>query len=257
MDFPEPLNERQRDIVRLVQEGGYATIEALARRFDVSAQTIRRDIIRLDELQLVQRYHGGAGLRGSSTRLDYEQKQVVAAPAKERIAAAAAGLIGQRASVFIDVGTTAEAVARALRGRSDVTVITPSLSVGAILAGAGLAEVVVTGGIVRSPDGSLVGGEATRVIDQFRPDWAVIACSGFDPDGVVLDFDVMKVAVKRAMIDRARQTMLVADASKFARTALLRVAAIDEMAVLVTDAEPPRALAARAAEGDCEIIVAE
>jgi DeoR family glycerol-3-phosphate regulon repressor len=67
----------------------------------------------------------------------------------------------------------------------------------------------------------------------------------------------MKVTVKRAMIDRARQTMLVADASKFARTALLRVAAIDEIAVLVTDAEPPRALVTRAAEGDCEIVVAE
>lgn len=257
MDVLEALNDRQRDILRLVQEGGFATIETLSRRFDVSAQTIRRDIIRLDELGLLQRFHGGAGLRGSTVRLGYEQKQVVAASAKERIGTAAAALMGDGASLFLDVGTTTEAVARALRERRDVTVVTPSLTAGAILAGSEAAEVVVTGGVVRGPDGSLVGEDATAMIGRFRLDWAVVACSGFDPDGSVMDFDVLKVGVKRAMIGRARRTMLVADASKFGRTALLRVAGLDELGAIVTDEPLPEPLAAQAAECGCQVIVAE
>lgn len=257
MNPVDGLTDRQRDILRLVREGGFATIETLARRFDVSAQTIRRDIIRLDELDLLQRFHGGAGLRGASVRLGYEQKQVVAAPAKEVIAATAVGLLETDASLFLDVGTTTEAMARALRGRRDVTVVTPSLSVGAILAGQNLNELVVTGGVVRGPDGSLVGDDATASVDRFSLDWAVIACSGFDADGAPLDFDFLKVGVKRAMMRRARRTMLIADASKFERTALVRVAPLDEIALLVTDAALPEPLARRATESGCRVVIAE
>jgi DeoR family glycerol-3-phosphate regulon repressor len=125
-----------------------------------------------------------------------------------------------------------------------------------ILAGVGAGEVMVTGGVVRGPDGSMVGDDTTSTINRFRLEWAVIACSGVDDDGSVLDLDVLKVGVKRAMMARARRTMLVADGSKFARTALTHVATLDEIAVLVTDAPVTSRLAARAVEGGCRIVVA-
>jgi DeoR family glycerol-3-phosphate regulon repressor len=136
-------------------------------------------------------------------------------------------------------------------------VVTPSLSVGAILAAGASGAVHVTGGLIQGPDGSLVGEDATAAIARFRLDWALIASSGFDPDGSAMDFDALKVGVKRAMIARARRAMLIADASKFARTAPVCIAAPDEIGVLVTDAEPPEALGSILAENGCRVVVAD
>lgn len=111
------VNARQERILALVRGRGFATIEALARELDVSAQTVRRDIIRLDEAKLLQRFHGGAGLRDSAVRMGYAEKQILAADAKASIARALADLVPDGASVLLDVGTTVEAVARALAER--------------------------------------------------------------------------------------------------------------------------------------------
>lgn len=251
------LNERQREILRLVTDQGFVTIEALARIFTVSAQTVRRDIIRLDGLGLLQRFHGGAGQRESPIRLGYVEKQTVLPDAKARIGRAAAALLPSGSSVFLDVGTTVEAVARALVGRRRMHVVTPSLPAAAILAGSEIGDVVVTGGLVRGPDGSLVGEDAVAVIRRFSLDAAVIACSAFDErDGSISDFDVLKVSVKQAMMARSRQTILVADASKFARSAVIRITDFGGVSHLVTDALPPPRLQRLIEEAGCRIIVA-
>src|SRR5262245_43782546 len=109
-----PLNPRQREILEMVEAQGFATIEALARRFAVSSQTIRRDVIRLDKAQVLQRFHGGAGLPEDRVGLGHARKQAIRASAKERIGRAAARVISAGAAVFLDVGTTVEAVAQAL-----------------------------------------------------------------------------------------------------------------------------------------------
>ncbi len=250
------LTPRQADILKIVQAKGFATIEALARQFDVSTQTVRRDLIRLQEAQLLQRFHGGAGMPENTVRLGYAQKRGLAADAKHRIGDATARLIPDGASVFLDVGTTVEAVARALRFRRGLHIFTASLNAAAILAGADAHQVFVVGGLVRGADGSLVGDTAIANLGPFKFDCAVIGLSGFDDDGALMDFDMQKVAVKQAAIANARRVVAVADASKFERSAVVRVAPPSAVHVLVTDAPPPAALRRALTDAGLELIVA-
>jgi DeoR family glycerol-3-phosphate regulon repressor len=250
------LTDRRRDILAIVAEQGFATIEALARRFDVSAQTVRRDIIHLQREGLVRRFHGGAGPPDAPVRLTYDTKKTVSRPGKDAIGAAVAALVPDGSSLFLDVGTTVEAAARALLARRSLRIFTPSLPAALIFADHGSAEVFVTGGLLGGLDGSLVGPAAVEAIGRFRVDFALVGCSGVDADGSVMDFDTQKVAAKRAMMAGARRRLLLADASKFGRPALMRLGAASEFHVLVTDAEPPAQLRKAFASGGPEILVA-
>lgn len=241
-DSPEAesvvITERQQAIVDRVRQDGFVTIEALARDFGVSAQTIRREIIRLNELELLQRFHGGAGLPVNTVRLGYAEKRQLSATAKARIGRRAAELVPSGAAVFIDVGTTSEALARALVERPDLRVFTPSLRVATLFAGRDDVEVFVPGGILRGADGSLIGDATGEMLARFRFDIAFIGLSGFDSDGAPMDFDMQKVAVKRVAISRARQVYGLADSSKFAREAIVRIAAPNAFSGLVCDRAP-------------------
>jgi DeoR family glycerol-3-phosphate regulon repressor len=250
------IDERQSKIVKRIETWGFATIEALAQEFDVSAQTIRRDIIRLEKHRMLQRFHGGAGMPRDSVRLGYSQKKVAAVEGKQRIGEAAAALILDGSAVFLDVGTTVEAVAQALAGRGNLHVFTNSLASAAALAGNQAMRVVVTGGLLHGADGSLIGDDVTATIGRFKFDVAVIACSGFDDDGTVMDFDIQKVGVKNAAMENARRAILVADGSKFVRTAFVRISALEDFSHVVTDTEPPTALKNAMQKAGVEIIVA-
>lgn len=255
----EILNLRQQQILSRVREQGFATIEALAKDFDVSMQTVRRDIIFLDHLDLLQRFHGGAGLRDSNNRPSYAQKQHLSANAKQRIALATAALIPERSSVFLDVGTTVEAVARALCGKTGLHVFTNSVAAALILAQQAdpLPEIFLTGGRLRSGDGALVGETALTELQNFKVDYAILTCSGFDDDeGAALDFDMQKVAIKQAALKNTRHAVLVADATKFSRSALVRVATPDQFECLITDAAPPQRLAEKFEAAGIEVRVA-
>jgi DeoR family transcriptional regulator, glycerol-3-phosphate regulon repressor len=239
------LNERQALIVERVQHQGFVTIDALARDLSVSAQTVRREIIRLDELGVVQRFHGGAGRAGSGERLSYEVKQTREADAKRRIGVAMAAMVQPGQSVFLDVGTTAEATAAALLALPSLTVVTASASNARILAANPRLEVVLTGGRMVGPDLSMAGPIALRTVSSYRFDWAIIACSGIDADGTVLDFDAEKIAVKQFAMEKAGSKALIADSGKFARSALLEVADIGAFDFIVTNEALPDALAAQ------------
>lgn len=237
------LNERQARIVTRVQRQGFVTIETLAKDFEVSTQTVRREIIRLDELGFIQRFHGGAGRRGSGERLSYEAKQVRDTDLKARIGQAMAAQIQPGQAIFLDVGTTAEATARALLDKGRLTVITPSAANARILIGAPGIDTILTGGRVVGPDIAMVGPISLKTISNYRLDWAVIACSAIEDDGAVLDFDADKIALKQCAMEVARRKALVADHGKFTRSALLRVADLNAFDLLVTDEPPPPALA--------------
>jgi DeoR family glycerol-3-phosphate regulon repressor len=238
---PQPLAPRQATLLRLVGEQGFGTVDDLARHFGVSTQTIRRDIIALTARGLLQRFHGGAGPAGA-VRLGHAEKLVRQSAAKARIGATAAAHIPAGASVFLDVGTSAEAVAAAIRWRGDLRVFTNNLQAALLLAEPGAPAVRVLGGALHGADGSLVGGEAVRALGGLSLDFAVIACSGFDAVVAPCDFDVEKIALKRTALAVARQAVLLADASKFGRGAQERIAPLHAFAALVTDAAPPAAI---------------
>lgn len=247
-DTKDTITERQARIVEIVSQQGFATIDTLARDFGVSAQSVRRDIIRLDTKGILQRFHGGVGVRETSVRLGYAEKRTVATDAKTRIARKTAELIGEGAVVFLDVGTTVEAVAHALAEKRRLRVFTVSLAAAAILAGRPGIELFVFGGTVRSADGSLVGDVTLSSIARFRFDHAVIGFSGIDQNGELMDYDLEKVAVKEAAIRNAARTLAVGDSSKFRHPATVRFTTPSHPVTIVTEAHPaPRLLEALAA----------
>ncbi|KQK31958.1 hypothetical protein ARD30_08550 [Bosea thiooxidans] len=234
----ETLTPRQRQILDVVQELGFTTLETLAERFGVSAQTVRREIIRLQAGNFLQRFHGGAGLASGGIRSAYAQKLTVSPHGKQRIGAAVAGIVPPGASVFLDVGTTVEAAARALINKPGLRVVTASVGVAQIFCRNGVFDVVVTGGTTRGANGSLVGQAAIASIMGFRFDYAIIGLGGFDDDGAPMDFDLEKIAVRQAAIGRSRQVLALADHSKFEQVGTARVAPAETMSLIVVDAEP-------------------
>ena len=230
------LSHRQTEILNLARASGRVMVEELARRFEVSAQTIRKDLNDLCEQRALTRIHGGAMIASGVENLAYEARRFVAADEKKAIGAAAAALIPNGCSLFINIGTTTEEVASALTSHEDLLVITNNLNVAMLLYRHPRIEVVVAGGAVRRADGAVVGSTATQLIGQFKVDYAIIGASALDEEGALLDFDYREVQVAQAIIANARSVMLVADSTKFTRSAPVRIAHMSQ----ITPSSPTR-----------------
>jgi DeoR family glycerol-3-phosphate regulon repressor len=236
------VTPRQLDIVRLARERGHVDVLSLAAHFDVTPQTIRRDLNELCDTRVLSRVHGGAMYPSSVANFTQEARRQVAPEAKQRIGARAAERIEPDRSVILNIGTTTEQVAQALKSHVGLMVVTNSIVVASILLDAPGCNVVLAGGTVRQSDGGIIGEATVDFIRQFRVDYAVIGCSAIDQDGTLLDFDFQEVQVSRAIIAAARQTLLVADAMKFERVAPVRIGHLSEIDVLITDRTPPEAI---------------
>jgi DeoR family glycerol-3-phosphate regulon repressor len=248
------FSRRQNEIVALLREAGRATVEDLAAHFEVTPQTIRRDLNEMSDARVITRVHGGAIVASSVENLAYDARKLVAQQHKRLIGEAAARLIPDTSSLFINIGTTTEAVARALTGHSGLLVITNNLNVAAELYRHKSIDVIITGGSVRSTDGGIVGATTVDLIRQFRVDTAVIGISAIDEDGTLLDFDIREVHVSRAIIENARRVILVTDSSKFARSAPSRLATLADIDILVTDHLPSPAITQLCRMHDVEVV---
>src|SRR5579863_2051863 len=248
-------NYRQTEIVSLLRQSGRVGVEELATQFGVTLQTIRRDLNELSDAKLAVRVHGGAIIASGVANLAYEARQLVAHQHKTLIGEAAARLVPDNASLLINIGTTTEEVAKALAGHSGLLVITNNLHVANELYRNESIEVIVVGGSVRRGDGGIVGAITVAQIEQFRVDIAIIGTSAIDPSGTLLDFDVHEVEISRAIIEHARKIVLVADSSKFSRSAPVRIAHLSEIDVFVTDRLPSPAIAEMFQR--CEVAVIE
>lgn len=226
---------RHREILELARQHNRVTVDALAAHFTVSVQTIRKDLNQLCEQRQLTRVHGGATLPSGVENLEYESRRRIAADAKEAIGAAVAGLIPNGASLFINIGTTTEAVSQALLDHTGLLVVTNNINVANRMRVYPRFEVVIAGGVVRPSDGGVVGEAAAGFFSQFKVDYAVIGASALDEQGALLDFDYREVKVAQAIIANARHVILVADQGKFSRSAPVRIARIDQIGSLVTD----------------------
>jgi DeoR family glycerol-3-phosphate regulon repressor len=229
------LTPRQVDIVAIAKSEGRVSVDALADRFNVTPQTIRKDLNDLCERGVLQRYHGGAVLGSGIANFGYEARRSLATEEKRRIGARAAALIPDNSSILINIGTTTEQVAVALRGKQGLLAITNNINVVNILQGYDQIEVIVAGGVVRHSDGGVVGEAAVDFIRQFKVDYAVIGASAIDHDGALLDFDFREVKVAQAIIANARHVILVSDQTKFERTAPVRIGHLSQVNTFITD----------------------
>ena len=220
-------------------------VESLASRFDVTPQTIRKDLNELCKDNELQRVHGGAVYPSSTTNLAYLLRRELASASKQRIGEVAANLVPSNSSVILNIGTTTEQVAHGLKAHEGLMVITNNLNVAMILCEARDVEVIVAGGIVRKTDGGIVDAMAIDLIRQFKADFAVVGTSAIDEEGWLLDFDYREVQVAQTILRQARKRILVADSMKFGRCAPVKIAHLSEIDIFVTDEMP--------SPGICEI----
>lgn len=239
----ELITSRQVEILGIAREKGRVNVDDLAERFSVTPQTIRKDLNDLCDRRMLQRIHGGAVLASGVENMGYEARNMLAPDEKRRIGLRAASLLPDNCSLFINIGTTTEQVARALSAHRGLLVITNNINVANILRPAPGVEVIIAGGLVRRSDGGVVGEATAEFISQFKVDYAVIGASAIEEDGAILDYDHREVRVAQAIIRNARQVMMVADSMKFARSAPVRIAHLSQINIFVTDADLPPPLA--------------
>ena len=250
------LSLRQNEILEIARVEGRVEVENLAARFGVTVQTIRRDLSDLADAGKLDRVHGGAVMPAGVTNIGYDERRSLNAEAKIAIARACAERIPDNSSLFINIGTTTEAVARALLGHHNITVVTNNMNVANILVANESCAVIVAGGVLRRSDGGLVGDLTTEAIEGFKVDYAIIGASALDIDGDLLDFDPQEVRVSRAIIRQARRTYLVTDTSKLSRSAPVRIASLSEIDAVFTESPLPPTLTRLCAEWATEVHVA-
>ncbi|MCP3700216.1 DeoR/GlpR family transcriptional regulator [uncultured Aliivibrio sp.] len=236
---------RHQEIVNLVQQHGYVSTEDLVEQFKVSPQTIRRDLNELADENKIRRHHGGATIPLSSVNTAYTTRKVMQLNEKDTIAEALAKHIPDGATLFIDIGTTPESVAKALvKNHKDLRVVTNNINVAMILMANPDFKVILAGGEVRNRDGGIVGEATLDFIKQFRLDFGILGISGIDYDGSLLDFDYHEVRVKKAIIENSRSVYLAVDHTKFGRNAMVNLGNISELQMIITDQEPPEEIVA-------------
>lgn len=226
---------RHPEILDIARREGKVTVEGLAAHFGVTLQTIRRDLSDLADAGRLERVHGGAVLPSGTINIGYEERRALNQEAKRAIARACAAQIPNDISLFLNIGTSTEAVAEALVHHENLMVVTNNMNVANILAGNSGCEIIVTGGLLRRADGGLIGNLAAETIRQFKFDLAVIGCSALDHEGDLLDFDIQEVSVSQTILQQSRKTYLVADHTKFARSAPARIASLADIDVFFTD----------------------
>ena len=251
------LSFRQSDILDIASSEGRVTVEGLAERFGVTVQTIRRDLTELADAGKLDRVHGGAVLRSGVSNIGYEDRRALNADAKTSIAKACALDIPDGASIFMNIGTSTEAVARQLLNHKNLMVVTNNMNVANILIENPDCEIVMAGGVLRRADGGLIGNLTVSTIRQFKFDLAVIGCSALDSDGDLLDFDFQEVQVSQTIIAQARRTCLVADQSKFQRSAPARIASLSEIDSFYTDKHLPHELGQKCVDWNTALHIAD
>ncbi|MDT0186344.1 DeoR/GlpR family DNA-binding transcription regulator [Microbacterium sp. ARD31] len=252
--------ERQQLIERRLRADGRVSVVDLAQRFDVTTETVRRDLDLLETAGLLRRVHGGAVPidSGSTAEATLVERRSVHSAAKAAIGARAARAIGEgfQGSVYFDAGTTTAAVAQSLAPRlraGGIEIVTHALSLAAELAGQSGAELTVIGGRVRGVTAAAVGSDTVRTIENLRPDVAFVGTNGVSAGFGLSTPDPDEAAVKRAIVRAARRVVVVADRDKLGRELLVGFGALADVDVLVSDAQPDAELALALADADVEV----
>ena len=248
---------RASEIIDIARREGKVTVEGLAAHFGVTLQTIRRDLTELADSGKLDRVHGGAVLPSGINNIGYEDRRTLNQASKVDIARKCAHDIPEDCSLFLNIGTTTEAVAAELKAHRNLMVVTNNMNVATTLVANETCQVIVAGGRLRRTDGGLVGTLTTETIRQFKFDIAVIGCSAVDADGDIMDFDVDEVGVSQTIINRARKVILVADHTKFQRSAPARIGTLEMVDAIYTDRPLNNELMQRCDEWNTAVIICE
>lgn len=254
--------ERHRLILEQLEKDGKVSVAQLSQRFDITRETVRRDLAQLESENCLRRVHGGAvATSEASTREEsYVVRTTIHSDAKARIAQRALGLLPvSDASVIIDAGTTTEILAERMvkaNAGSGLVVITNALPIASALIHCPDIALELIGGRVRGLTGATSGARTAQEYSQYRADIAFIGTNGLHAGFGLSTPDPLEAAVKRALVASARRVVLLADSSKFDQETLVRFASLEAIDTLVTDQQPGTELAAALDAADVEVVVA-
>lgn len=233
------ISTRQRDIIDILRRDSFVSIEKLAEHFDVTPQTVRRDVNMLSDANLVRRRHGGVEYAGEpGMNLSYDSRQVTNIAAKHAISIHVANLIPDGASVLIGIGSTLELVALNLVEHRHLTVITNNMNAAMALGNNPGNRIVIPGGTLRLPDRDVISPEAEAMFNNYKVDYGLFGVGGIEPDGTLTDFDHREVSLRQAIAKNCRNSILLADQSKFGRPAPAKGGHITDPDLVVVDAVP-------------------
>lgn len=232
--------ERRNYVRNALQEQGHVSVSDLSDELDVSEVTIRKDLRYLERHNFLLRTHGGAILPDRFVHdRPFEEKAQRNAEAKRQIGKAAAALVENQDTIMLDAGTTTVQVARHLRDRRDLVVVTNAINVALELISGSDAEVIILGGVVRPTSASVVGPDAESMVENQACQKLFLGVDGFDMNHGLTTTNPLEAHINRLMIEAAEQTIVVADATKFGRRGLSRICDVDAIDVVVTDAQIP------------------
>lgn len=231
--------ERRSRILDRLRTAGIVTVSGLAADFEVSEETIRRDLQKMEESDGVQRTYGGAYIaKAVSTDIPISIRENIYLSGKETIAGLCAELVDDGDTIMLDSSTTAIHIAEHLRSKRGITAITNSLRIAEVLGPTEGVKVICAGGSLRHSQLSFVGPAAVRTLEGYFADKAFVSCVGLDLEKGATDADELEAEMRKLMFANAREKILVADATKFGKFSLSLIAPLERIDLVVTDRPP-------------------
>ncbi|WP_293768199.1 DeoR/GlpR family DNA-binding transcription regulator [uncultured Corynebacterium sp.] len=255
--------ERRRQIASLTAVEGRVNVTELSERFDVTAETIRRDLAVLDREGVVHRVHGGAVASQSFQTAEFtlDARSRSASNAKSAIAKAALKYLPQGGgSIFLDAGTTINALADLLTvspAAANLSIVSNSLPIALSLASNGVPDVQLLGGTVRAITQAVVGDTALRTMALMRADVAFIGTNALTLDHGLSTADSQEAAIKSAFVTHAHKVVVLCDSTKMGNDYLVSFASIEDIDVVVTDAGAPQSFVEQLRDRDIEVVVVD
>ncbi len=250
-------NLRSPEIIKLANQRSIVRVEELAEYFNVSLQTIRKDLNKLCSDGQLERVHGGAIIPSHIENIEYEQRKKINLLGKQAIGRECAKKIPNEICLFMGIGTSTETAAKLLLEHKNLLIVTNNLNIANVLKSNAKSEVIITGGNLRKSDGALIGQPALETIKNFKFDLAILGCSALDREGNMLDFDTQEILVNQSIISQADKTFLLADHTKFLRKAPVKIAPLSIIDCFFTDNKLERELLEKCRSWNTEIRYSE
>jgi DeoR family fructose operon transcriptional repressor len=252
--------ERLLRIIEYVNQLGKATVAELSEKLAVSAVTIRRDLERLEEKELLIRTHGGAmplqnSLPEAASEKSFSEKEEAFAAEKERIAEAASKLVEEGDAVLLTPGTTNMRLARKLIGKKDLTIVTNAANIVSHIGSQPGIDIILTGGKLRNKSFAMVGPLADQALSGIRVDKLFLGVDGFDFNQGLTTPNLSEANTNRQMISIAKKVIVVADHSKFGKVTFSQIASLSVVHTVISDRLLPRSIAEKIKELGIELIL--
>ncbi len=228
--------ERQKKILQILHREGIVKVNQLSKAFHVSEETVRRDLAKLEAKGGFSRTYGGAYITGNvNPDIDIHIREDFYRQGKERIGSLCADMVEDGDTVILDSSTTALYIAERIVKKEHLTVITNAVKIIMAISGNNSIKIISTGGTLRSRSLSFIGPEAEGTMEKYFADKAFVSCTGADMNHGLTDTNEQDASIRRIMLRQAKKRILVADVTKFGKTAFSVITSFDSVDTVVSD----------------------